>query len=483
MNRPTKGRGDLIEGPIGPALLMFALPTLGSNILQSLNGSINAIWVGRVLGEKALAATANANIIMFLMFSVVFGFGMAATVVIAQSYGAGDMGAARRAFGSAVGFCTTMMVGVAATGWVGAPALLRILATPLDAFDPALIYLRVTFIAMPASLLSVMIMTGLRGTGDARTPFIFMLVSVAVDLVLNPVLIMGLGPFPAMGIAGSAAATAAAGVASLIGVVVHIYRKDLPLRLRGEELFYLKPTAAQVRVLVGKGLPMGLQMIMMSVAGLVMIGLVNREGLIVTAAYGATQQLWTYLQLPAMAMGGAVSAMAAQNIGAGRWDRVGRILGFGILYLVPFICAMIALFILFHQPLLELFLGAHSPAIPVAWRIQLLSNGSFVLFGCSLVYFGVMRANGAVLWPLLILTFALFPVRLTFYHLTYGVLGADALWLSFPLGAFVTLLFAVLYYRRGGWRKVRLLVPPNEVECREAINADSEAAGRISPTG
>src|SRR3546814_7674882 len=79
-----------------------------------------------------------------------------------------------------------------------------------------------------------------------------------------------------------------------------------------------------MRVLFGKGLPMGLQMIVMSASGLVMIGLVNREGFLVTAAYGAAQQIWTYLQMPAMAMGAAVSAMAAQNIGAGRWDRIGR---------------------------------------------------------------------------------------------------------------------------------------------------------------
>src|SRR3546814_6802537 len=94
---------------------------------------------------------------------------------------------------------------------------------------------------MPASLLSVMMMMGLRGTGDARTPLIFMFVSVGVDLVLNTVLILGLGPIPAMGIGGSAAATAAEGVVSLIGIVLYTYAKDLPLRLRGRELAYLRP--------------------------------------------------------------------------------------------------------------------------------------------------------------------------------------------------------------------------------------------------
>src|SRR3546814_9715373 len=120
------------------------------------------------------------------MFSVVFGFGMASTVMIAQAVGRGDLDAARRAFGSAVGFCTLLGLVVATGGWIGAPALLRLLATPAEAFDLALVYLRVIFVAMPASLLSVMMVMGLRGTGAARTPLLLLFVSVGFDLVLNP---------------------------------------------------------------------------------------------------------------------------------------------------------------------------------------------------------------------------------------------------------------------------------------------------------
>ena len=118
------GQRDLTSGPIGSALLMFALPTLASNVLQSLNGSINAIWVGRFLGEGALAATSNANIIMFLMFGAVFGFGMAATIIVGQSWGRRDVDAARRAFGSAIGLVLAGSVIVGALGWIFAPEIL-----------------------------------------------------------------------------------------------------------------------------------------------------------------------------------------------------------------------------------------------------------------------------------------------------------------------------------------------------------------------
>lgn len=479
----AEGQRDLTEGPIGSTLLLFGLPTLGSNILQSLNGSINTIWVGRFLGEQAVAATANANLIMFLMFSIVFGFGMASTVLIAQATGGRDIDAARRAFGSALGFCFLFALVVAASGWIGAPALLRLLATPAEAYPLALAYLRVIFVSMPFALLGVMMSMGVRGTGDARTPFYFMLLNVGLDLVLNPVLILGLGPVPALGIAGSAAATAIAGFISFAALVAYVYRHDMPLRLRGRELSYLRPTMPQLRVLVGKGLPMGLQMIVASLSGLVMIGLVNREGLLATAAYGAAQQLWSYLQMPAMAIGGAVSAMAAQNMGAGRWDRIGKITAYGLAYLIAFTGLMVALMLWFHHPLLALFLGNESAAIPLAWRMQLIASWSFILFGGAMVYFGIMRANGVVVTPLIIMIVALFGARLGFYLFSYPYLGADALWWSYPAGSLTALLLAAYAYYGGGWRRAKLVVPPSKEECVESVNSEAEATGRIAPVG
>src|SRR5690606_2949651 len=106
-------RGDLTKGPILSTLFLFAVPTLLSNTLQSLNGTINAIWVGRLIGEGALAATANANIIMFLLSSAAFGFGMAGTVKIGQRFGQRDLGGARRTLGTALGFCFVLTLGIA----------------------------------------------------------------------------------------------------------------------------------------------------------------------------------------------------------------------------------------------------------------------------------------------------------------------------------------------------------------------------------
>ncbi|PAL25634.1 MATE family efflux transporter [Sphingopyxis sp. GW247-27LB] len=444
---------DLTNGPITRTLILFALPTLASNILQTLSSSVNSIWVGQFLGESALAATANANIIMFLMFASFFGFGMAATVLIGQSIGRGDIDAARRASGGAIGLALIFSVVIAITGWFASDAILRALETPAEAFALAHDYLRVTFIAVPASMLMVTLMMASRGAGDAVTPLRFMIFSVALDIVLNPVLILGLGPFPRLGIAGSALATASAGTISLAAMLVWFYAKDHVLRLRGRELSYLIPDIEELRFIIGRGLPMGAQMLVISGAGLVIVGLVNREGLVTAAAYGATLQLWNYVQMPALAVGAAVSAMAAQNIGAHRWDRVTSITGSGIAINLLMTGVLIALLLAFDRAALSLFLGSGSEAIEVARHIQLIATWTFLPFGTTIVIIGTLRANGSVVPPLIILALSMFPIRLGIYWLGYPALGGDAIWWSFPLSSLASLAMAWIVYKRGNWRR------------------------------
>lgn len=472
-------RGDLTQGPMLKTLLLFSVPTLFSSMLQSLNGTVNSIWVGRLIGETALAATVNANIIMFLVSAAAFGFGMAGTVKIGQRFGARNIDGARRTFGTAVGFCFMLSAAVASLGWLGAPALLDLLATPGEARGMALSYLRMIFVSMPVVMVSIILSMGLRGAGDSRTPLIFMAMTVALDIVLNPVFIIGLGPFPAMGIVGSALGMAVAAVLAFIAMVAYVYARDLPLRLRGAELAYLRPDRGELRYILTKGLPMGAQMLLMSAAGIIVVGLVNREGMLMTAAYAAAMQLFTYIQMPAMAIGGAISAMAAQYIGARKWDALDRLTGAGVLVNLVMTGVITVLLILFDRPVLALFLGSDSPAVPLAQHIQLLASWNFIFFGMTMVMTATMRAGGAVIIPLVILGIALYPVRIGFYYATYGWLGADAIWLSFPVAAFAALLMAWWAYRSPGWRaRARA---ESEEEAREQMQAEGQPAGRLSP--
>ncbi|HSG35011.1 MAG TPA: MATE family efflux transporter [Sphingomonadaceae bacterium] len=477
---PPRMLGDLTEGPIFRTLLIFSIPTLLSNILQSLNGTVNSIWVGQLIGEEALAATANANIIMFLMFSAGFGLGMAATVQIGQRFGARNIDGARRTLGTAIGFCFLLTLAISAAGWLLSPGLLRVLATPGESYQLALDYLRMIFIAMPLLIVSIILTMGLRGAGDARTPLIFMIVAVALDVGLNPFFIAGIGPFPELGIIGSGVAMIIANLVSFAGMLFYVYSKDLPLRLRGPEFAYLKPSANELRYILTKGLPMGAQMLVMSAAGIIVIGLVNREGVMMTAAYGAAMQVFTYIQMPAMAIGAAVSAMAAQYIGARKWHALDELTRAGMIVNFLLTGALTVLILLFDEPVFMLFFDRGSPAIPLAVHIQLLAAWNFVFFGVTMVMSGTMRAGGAVWIPLMILVVTLFPVRLGFYFLTYGELGADAIWLSFPVSAFASLGLAWWFYYHYNWRE-RAMAEAAE-EAAEQVQADAEPAGRINPS-
>ncbi len=483
--RPPE-RGDLTKGSIGPTLLKFALPTLVSSIIQSLNGTVNSIWVGRFLGESALAATSNANMVMFLLISFVFGFGMAATILVGQAFGRRDVEQARRVVGTTAGGFLLITIVVAAAGWFLCPAILRLLGTPAAATPLALAYLRVIFLAMPALLLLTMLMMTLRGAGDSMTPLWFMLVAVVLDSGLNPVFIRGLGPAPRLGIAGSATATLIANYTALLALLAYIYLRDLPLRLKGRELGFLLPNAAIVKTIVVKGLPMGIQMIVISVSALALIGLVNAHGVDTAAAFGVAMQLWTYVQMPAMALGAAVSAMVAQNIGAGRWERVGSVTRSGIIYSVLITAALVVLLTIADRSVMALFMGGSSPALPIARHIHVIATWNFILFGITMVLFATVRANGAVWAPLIILTIGLLPVRFGFIFATDHWLGSDAIWWSFPVSSFANVALAIGYYLQGSWKKARMTVGqpcPDEEETTEEALATREAGGALNPAG
>lgn len=476
-------RTNLTTGPIYPALLLFALPTLGSSILQSANGSIDAIWVGRLLGEDALAATTNGNLIMFLLTAFVFGFGMAATILVGQSVGRKDMQAAKEVVGTAIGTFAPLAVLIAVGGWFIAPALLSVLGTAPEITPLARDFLRVTFLAMPAILMLTMLMMALRGSGDSITPLIFMALAVLLDVVLNPVFILGLGPAPRMGIGGSAFAMAIANYVSLIAMLVYIYARKQPLRLARAELGLLVPKPALLRLMLQKGLPIGIQMVVVSSSMLTMMVLVNREGVDTTAAFGATQQLWTYVQMPAMALGAAVSAMTAQNIGAGRWDRVGRITRAGILYNLALTGGLVAILLVASHQALGLFLGAQSSAVAIGEHIGRIATWGFIAFGVSMVLFATVRANGQVIWPLIILFVSLYPVRLGVAVGLRDWLGSDALWISFPVAMLATMLMAMVLYLHGGWRReTDMRLPPAGPEAPSSVAATSEAAPPVNPT-
>ena len=448
---------SLTEGSISRGLFRFALPILFANILQSLNGSVNSIWVGRYLGEAALTATSTANTIMFLLIAVAFGFALASSILVGQSIGAKDMAHARKIVGTSASFFFGISVAMAVIGLVVAKPILVAMKTPPDSLPLAVAYMRVIFLATPCLYMYAFVMSTLRGAGDSKTTAWFMLMSVVIDIGLNPVFIFGVGPIPRCGIAGSAIATFISQMVSFSAMMVYLYRTRHPLVLHREDWHLLRLDWPVIGTLIKKGIPMSAQMLVMSLSGILMISIINRFGVDTAAAYGAALQLWNYIQMPAFAVGMAVSSMAAQNVGAQKWDRVTSIARVGVVYATLLTGTIIVLLEVLNTHAYSLFLPEGSAAMDAAIQINRIATPAFIFFGVTLVLFGVVRATGAVMAPLVSLTLALLVVRIPLAelfadHLEWSV----SVWWSFPLSSVFATVLAVLYYKYGGWRAARM---------------------------
>jgi putative MATE family efflux protein len=453
----TKAQVPLTEGPIGKTLFFFAMPVLLGNIMQSLNGSINAIWVGKFLGENALAATSNTNNIMFFLLSTIFGIGMASSILVAQNVGAKDLHQAKKVVGTSATFFLILSLFITALGVIFSSDIMRIMQTPASVLPLATTYANIMFLSIPFMYAYSFIMTILRGSGDSKTPFYFLMISVVLDIILKPIFIFGMGPIPNMDIAGAALSTVIAQFVTLICLVLYLYKKQYFLRITKKDIHLLKMDLPITRSLIFKGVPMGLQMIVVSSSGIALISLVNSFGAEATAAYGAAAQLSNYVQMPAMAIGAAVTSMVAQNIGAKKWDRVHKTTMIGILFNFLLTGFLVIIIHLFNREALSLFLPSDSNAITIGMEINNITLWGFILFGITFVLSGVIRAAGSVTVPLLITFIALWVIRTPLAYILGNMYGIDAVWWSFPVGFITAVTLSLLYYQFGNWRKAKMM--------------------------
>ncbi|MHB8529897.1 MAG: MATE family efflux transporter, partial [Caulobacteraceae bacterium] len=326
-----------------------------------------------------------------------------------------------------------------------------------EARADAIIYLRIIFASVPFMYFFMFMQMAQRGAGDSTTPFWFLALAIVIDITLNPLLIRGIGPFPKMGVAGSATSTLVGQGTALIFLMIHLYRKKSILLLRQGEFHLLKPDLAIFRSIVTRGLPMGIQMLVMSGTAVVMITFVNRYGYLTSAAYSISSIIWSYLQMPTMAIGASVSSMAGQNVGAGRWDRVVKIARSGVITGLVVTGSLAVLLYTFNGFVLSILLPHGSPAIPLARHINTTVLWGFVIFSITFALNGVVRSTGAVWAPLAILIVSMVGVRIPFAALLIPVIGQDAIWWSFPLGTITSAALTALYYRFGPWRSARML--------------------------
>ncbi len=447
--------GRFTSGPIAPTLARFAAPLLLTNLLHSLTATWGAVWVGRSLGADALTAVATATVLMYMVMGSAMGIGTAAGVAIGQSLGARDMAAVKRVVGCAIAFIGGLSLLLAGAGWLLTPLVVDGMGVPAASRGFAITHLRMTCLTMPSIFTYMVMMMMMRSSGDARTPFRFTLVWIVGAVVLTPLFVSGVGGWSGFGMAGLGLAHLVSNGAALGLMVAYVYLKRSPIALHGEDLRHLQPDPVLLVLLVKRGLPMAAESVIVQGAYFVLLAMVNAYGAATAAAYAASAQLWAFVQLPSNALAAAMSAMAAMNIGAGRWDRVDQIAWRGCLLSFVISTAVTLLMLALGTLPLQLFVRGAPEVLDIAWQINLIVLWGWIALSVTMGLFAMMRANGAMLAPTLIFAATMWVGRVPFAHALQPWLGADAIWWSFPFGALLSALVAWLWYRRGSWRRNR----------------------------
>ena len=453
---PTLAAGD--ERPLWKTFAFFLAPMLLSNILQSLSGTLNNVYVGQMIGVGALAAVSSFFPVMFFFIAFTIGLGAGASVLIGQAWGARDTGRVKAIAGTTLTVGIAFGLAVAVFGGFFTTPLLRALGTPPDILADATRYARIMLIAMPGLFVFLLSTAMLRGIGDTVTPLFTLGLSTALGLLLTPALIRGWGGLPMLGVASGATATVVSFVVATLWLGWRLRVRQSPLAPDAEFARHLRVDLPLLRAVLRIGVPTGVQMIVIALAEIALLALVNGFGSQATAAYGAVNQVVAYVQFPAISIAITASILGAQAIGAGRADRLGAIARTGLVMNLVLTGALVLAGYLFSRRLMGFFITSE-PVIEVAQTLLHIMLWGTVVFGMASVLSGVMRASGSVLVPtaISILCIALIEVPVAWF--ASRQIGLNGVWIAYPV-TFVAMFALQSAYYRLVWRgrPVRRLV-------------------------
>lgn len=306
----------LVTDSLRATIVRIALPAVASSLLMTLFSSVDAFWVGTRVGSAGLAAVSTSLFWIWMVVSFAEMIGVGLTAVAARRHGEGRSNDAAKLAGDTLLFALVLGVAIAAAGSYWLHALFALMNTPADVTALGTTYLRTYLLGTPLIYGFFAIDATFRASGDTRTPFVILLVSVGVTLVLDPALLLGLGPFPRLGIAGAAIATIATrGAACVMGAAIAVRRGLLRLgAVRRESI------AAVCRV----GLPTAATGSTFSLIYIFLTRTTTRFGTPALAALGIGHRVESWLFMIGVGFGAATAAIVGQNLGAGRPDRAAR---------------------------------------------------------------------------------------------------------------------------------------------------------------
>ncbi len=428
----------LIDGPVGRSLLRFVLPILAGNILQQLYNSIDAMIIGRFVGENALGAIGVSQPIINVVLALVIGLGIGEEVLLGQYVGRQDHKGVKQVFDTLFTSVMILSVVVAICGFFATPFLLQVIHTQPEQMEDAAAYLRIIFLGIPG-IAGYNTMSGaIRASGNSKAPLVFLLICTIINAVLDLWAVQGLG----MGVEGAAIATVVAQMISFFMCVFYVNRYYPVIRY---DVRHLDLSAKMLSRGARCAIPASIQQCAVSVGMLLLQVVVNDLGASAVTAYTIGSRIDSFASAPIINIGQALGIFTSQNLGAGKPERVKEGKKYCLIW--AFAVGGILLVLLWgFGGSMARFFGAEGETVAMAsWYVRILSLGYFIA-GYFTVVEGLIRGTGNTLVPMIGTISGYWLFRLPAAILLSGILGYIGVWMAVPVGWIFEFTLILCYY-------------------------------------
>lgn len=430
---------DLTVGEPSKVLRSFCLPMFGSIIFQQLYNIADSFVAGKLIGENALAAVGNSYEITLIFLAFAFGCNMGCSVIVSQLFGAKKTAEMKTAVHTSLiatgAVCALLMIFGFAFGGI----LLSVINTPENIFSDSLLYLNIYVLSLPF-VFYYNVATGIfSALGDSKTPFLFLAVSSTANVGAD---ILFVAVFN-MGISGVAWATfICQGVSCVLAMIFVLKRLTGFVTEEKAKLFSLP----LLKRIASVAVPSILQQGFISVGNIMIQGVINSFGSGVIAGYAAAVKLNNLVITSLTTLGNGVSNYTAQNIGAGKYERIKS--GFkAALKLVGIISVPLALLYFFAgEPLVRLFMDKPTDAAVQSGVMFLkIVSPFYAVIAAKLVSDGILRGAG-LMTKFMTATFTDLILRVMLSFILSGIFGSTGIWASWPVGWTIATVLSITFY-------------------------------------
>jgi len=435
---------NITEGIIWKQLLSFFFPILLGTFFQQMYNTVDTIIVGRFVGTQALAAVGSTGALISLLNGFFIGLGSGATVLVSQFFGASDREGVSRALHTGMGLALMLGLLISFLGLCFGPQVLRMMKTPADCLEDAVIYARIFFSGAVASMVYNMGAGILRAMGDSKRPMIFLVITCFANILLDILCIVVLK----MGVAGAAFATVLSQIISAVLVIMVLLRlpEEYALRLR-----QIRIDPMLLRRILYVGVPAGLQFVTFDLANLLIQSGINSFGSATIAAFTAYAKADMLTWMLSGAFGVAITTFVGQNYGAQKYDRIYKsvriCLGMGISLIG--LCS--GLIILFRHLILGIF-SADAEVIQLGAWLMLWVVPFNVIFVPVEIFAGAMRGTGYSVVPTVITSVCVCLFRVLWLLIVVNRFHTlEMLMLCYPISWILADIAFLITYLRGKW--------------------------------